>query len=104
MYDGAFNTDPKHDVNHVMRAYALSLFHPNPRRILMIGLSSGSWAQILANHPDVETLDIVEINPGYLSLFSDYPEVASLPRILASTSPWTTAGAGSSRIPMRAMT
>ncbi|MGC1382543.1 MAG: hypothetical protein WA823_02110 [Candidatus Acidiferrales bacterium] len=80
VYDGAFNTDPNHDVNHVMRAYALSLFHPNPRRILMIGLSSGSWAQILANHPDVETLDIVEINPGYLSLLSDYPEVASLPQ------------------------
>jgi spermidine synthase len=80
VYDGAFNTDPNHDVNHVMRAYALSLFHPNPKRILMIGLSSGSWAQILANHPDVETLDIVEINPGYIPLIRDYPEVASLLR------------------------
>jgi spermidine synthase len=65
-------------VNHVMRAYALSLFHPNPKRILMIGLSSGSWAQIFANHPEVETLDVVEINPGYLSLIQDYPEVESL--------------------------
>jgi predicted membrane-bound spermidine synthase len=78
LYDGAFNTDPTHDVNHVMRAYALSLFHPNPKRILMIGLSSGSWAQILANHPDVETLDIVEINPGYLPLVGEYPQVSSL--------------------------
>jgi len=78
VYDGAFNTDPNNDVNHVMRAYALSLFHPNPKRILMIGLSSGSWAQIFANHPEVETLDVVEINPGYLSLIQDYPEVESL--------------------------
>jgi spermidine synthase len=67
-------------VNHVMRAYALSLFHPNPKRILMIGLSSGSWAQILANHPDVDKLEVVEINPGYLSLIAKYPEVASLLR------------------------
>ena len=80
VYDGAFNTDPNHDVNHVMRAYALSLFHPNPKRILMIGLSSGSWAQILANHPDVDKLEVVETNPGYLSLIAKYPEVASLLR------------------------
>jgi SAM-dependent methyltransferase len=44
----------------------------------MIGLSSGSWAQVIANHPQVEHLTIVEINPGYLRLIQRVPEVASL--------------------------
>jgi len=44
----------------------------------MIGLSSGSWAQILVHHPEVESLDIVEINPGYLKLIPQYPVVSSL--------------------------
>ncbi len=78
VYDGAYNTDPIHDANHVLRTYAISLFHPDPKRVLMIGLSSGSWAQIVANHPDLESLEIVEINPGYLSLIPQYPAVASL--------------------------
>jgi spermidine synthase len=70
MYDGRFNTDLKTDRNGIMRPYALSLFHPSPRDVLMIGLSSGSWAQVVANNPDVASLTIVEINPGYLQLIA----------------------------------
>ena len=44
----------------------------------MIGLASGSWAQVVANHPKVEDLTIVEINPGYLQIIPQYPDVASL--------------------------
>jgi spermidine synthase len=80
MYDGRFNTDLKHDSNGIVRPYALSLFHPAPRDVLMIGLSSGSWAQVVANNPDVVALTIVEINPGYLALIAKEPEVASLLR------------------------
>jgi spermidine synthase len=78
MYDGRFNTDLKHDSNGIVRPYALSLFHPAPRDVLMIGLSSGSWAQVIANNPDVASLTIVEINPGYMTLIAKTPEVASL--------------------------
>ena len=78
IYDGAFNTDLLHDRNFTIRAYALSALHPNPRQVLMIGLSSGSWAQIIANHPQLQKLTIVEINPGYLHLIPQYPQVASL--------------------------
>jgi len=78
MYDGRFNTDLKRDTNGIVRPYALSLFHPAPRDVLMIGLSSGSWAQIIANNPDVVSLTIVEINPGYLTLIAQEPQVASL--------------------------
>ena len=78
MYDGRFNTDLMHDSNGIVRPYALSLFHPAPRDVLMIGLSSGSWAQVIANHPDVASLTIVEINPGYLTLLARSPQVASV--------------------------
>src|SRR5262245_11889557 len=80
MYDGRFNTDLKHDSNGIIRPYALSLFHPAPRDVLMIGLSSGSWAQVIANNPGVESLTIVEINPGYTGLVQQAAPVASVVR------------------------
>jgi spermidine synthase len=78
VYDGYFNIDPANDKNFVIRAYVLSLFHPHPKHAFMLGLASGSWAQVISNNPEVESLDIVEINPGYLSLIEDYPAVSSL--------------------------
>jgi spermidine synthase len=78
IYDGQFNVSLIHDSNGIQRPFSLSYFHPNPREVLMIGLSSGSWAQVIANHPQVEHLTIVEINPGYLRLIGQHPEVASL--------------------------
>jgi spermidine synthase len=80
VYDGYFNVDPLHDSNLVSRIYALSAFCANPKRILVIGLSGGSWGQILANHPQTEVLDAVEINPGYLDLIPKYPMVRSFLR------------------------
>lgn len=78
MYDGRFNTDLMNDTNGIVRPYALSLFHRQPRDVLMIGLASGSWAQVIANNPQVASLTIVEINPGYLQLLAQTPEVASV--------------------------
>ena len=78
VYDGYFLIDPAHDANKTLRAFALMAFHPVPKRVLMIGLSSGSWAQILINIPHIEHLDVVEINPGYLKLIPEYPIVRSL--------------------------
>jgi hypothetical protein len=78
VYDGHFNVDPATDKNFVIRAYVLSLFHQHPKRAFMLGLASGSWAQVVVNNPEVESLDIVEINPGYISLIAQYPEINSL--------------------------
>ena len=78
VYDGRYNTDLAHDMNGILRPYALSAFHPNPERLLVIGLSSGSWAQVLANNPYVKEMTVVEINPGYQELIPNYPAVASL--------------------------
>jgi spermidine synthase len=77
VYDGYFNVDPFNDTNLVVRAYALSAFSPSPKRILVIGLATGSWAQIFANQPQLEHLDAVEINPGYLQLIPQYAMVRS---------------------------
>jgi spermidine synthase len=78
VYDGFFNVDPAHDKNLIVRAFAVGAFHAKPARVLIIGLSSGSWAQVLANHPQTESIDIVEINPGYIHLIPEYPAVSSL--------------------------
>jgi predicted membrane-bound spermidine synthase len=78
VYDGYFNVDPTNDENWISRAYAVSAFHPSPTKILVIGLSSGSWCQILVHHPQANSLDVVEINPGYLQLIPQYPMVRSL--------------------------
>ena len=81
MYDGRFNIDlKKTDINGIIRPYALSLFHPAPRDVLMIGLSSGSWAQVIASNPAVASLTIVEINRGYLELIKEQPDVQSILR------------------------
>jgi len=77
-YDGAFNTDPVDDRNGIVRAYALAAIHDAPRDVLVIGLSSGSWVQVIAHHPTLERLTVVEINPGYVDLIRRFPEVASL--------------------------
>jgi spermidine synthase len=78
LYDGRFNTSVRTETRRTIRPYALNLFHPAPRDVLMIGLASGSFAQVIANNPAVESLTIVEINPGYLELIAQQDEVKSL--------------------------
>ena len=78
IYDGQFNIDPVNGRNGIFRAYAIAAFHPHPRRVLIIGLASGSWAQVLANHPEAQDVTIVEINPGYGQLIDQRPIVSSL--------------------------
>jgi spermidine synthase len=79
-YDGRLTTDLVDDRNLIIRAYAIAGLHPAPRTALMIGMGGGAWAQVVANHPSVEELTIVEINPGYLDVIRSSPVVASLLR------------------------
>jgi len=78
VYDGRINTDLVHDTNMLYRPFSMSLWHNAPREVLMVGLATGAWAQVVANHPQVEKLTIVEINPGYLTLIEKYAAVRSL--------------------------
>jgi spermidine synthase len=78
VYDGVLNTDLMHDVNGIIRPYLLPALHPSPKKVLLIGLGSGSWSQVVANLPGVERVTIVEINKGYERLVARAPAVASL--------------------------
>jgi spermidine synthase len=79
-YDGRFSTDLVEDSNGLFRAFAIAGLHAKPKDVLIIGLSSGSWAQVVANNPQVEDITIVEINPGYLPLIQKNSAVESLLR------------------------
>ncbi len=78
VYDGAFNVDPRSKANGIFRAFMLFGLHRAPERVLEIGLASGSWTRVLADHPRVKALTVIEINPGYLELVRQYPQVASI--------------------------
>jgi len=78
LYDGKINTSLTHDVNGMFRVYALAAMHHKPQRVLVIGLSGGSWVEVLRHFPQVQSIDVVEINPNYLKLVKSQPEVAAL--------------------------
>ncbi len=56
----------------------VAALHPAPKRVLMIGLSTGSWAKVLTDFSKIEEIVIIEINPGYLELVQKYPEVSGI--------------------------
>lgn len=72
VYDGAINIDPRRPINGIERVYLLAALHPQPKRVVVIGLSAGSWLKVLSAFPDVEQIDVVEINPGYVALSQAY--------------------------------
>ncbi len=76
VYDGAVNIDLRNQVNGLERLYLLAALQPSPKQIAVIGLSVGSWLYILRAFPDVEQIDVVEINPGYVELSKHYPGYA----------------------------
>lgn len=84
VYDGRTNLDPRLNSNQVNRVLVLAALRPNPKKVLIIGLSIGSWNYLISGFPGVEQIDVVEINPGYLRLMADYPrqnEVMNDPRV-----------------------
>ncbi len=77
-YDGKVSTSIRYDRNGIFRAHGVGAMHPAPKNVLMIGLATGAWAQVVANIPTVEKMTVVEINPGYLTLIAKYDQVKSL--------------------------
>jgi spermidine synthase len=78
VYDGRINTDLRINSNGVNRVYILAALHPAPRRVLVVGLSSGAWTAILSRMPGVEHIDVVEINPGYIDVIRRYAAVNAI--------------------------
>lgn len=77
---GIFNTSPipAADINRCSRAYVIPATLSRPLTILMLGLGSGSFAQILVHHPSVKRLVVLEENPAYLEAVRNSGQVASL--------------------------
>ncbi len=75
-YDGRFNIDPVVNSNKITRAYQSVTLHPNPKRILELGLSGGAWARAITFYKPLQELVSIEINPGYLEVIKNYPEVS----------------------------
>jgi spermidine synthase len=75
VYDGKLITDI-HETDALLRPYSISFLHPNPKEVLIVGLAGGAWAEVIANHPQVQRVTVVEINPGYLTVIRRYPDVA----------------------------
>lgn len=83
-YDGGVNIDPSDSSNGIDRAYMMAALHPNPAKVLEIGLSTGAWAAVLSKHEAVQSLTSIEINPAYLDIIRHYDELAEIlddPRI-----------------------
>jgi spermidine synthase len=78
VYDGRVNTDLRNNSNGINRAFVLAALHPRPARVLVLGLSAGSWTRVIAQFPGVERIDVVEINPGYLELIRRHPDVSPI--------------------------
>lgn len=77
-YDGRVNVDMNLNSNMLDRAYLMALLHTQPRRVLVIGLSTGAWTQAILGFPGIEKVDVVEINPGYRELIASHAVVAPL--------------------------
>jgi predicted membrane-bound spermidine synthase len=77
VYDGWMYAD-LHDNPQIRRPLSISFLHPDPKEILMIGMSGGAWTEIIANHPQVEKVVCIEINPGYVEVIRRYPQVSPL--------------------------
>lgn len=77
VYDGRFNADPALNSNRVDRAYMVAALHRGPKKVLEIGLATGSWTKALSLYGPLEQLTVVEIGKGYPAIVKRYPEIAS---------------------------
>lgn len=76
VYDGRTNLDPQRNTNGLHRPLLLAVLQPQPKRVLMVGLSIGTWLAMVNEFPGVQQIDVVEINPGYLKAAQAYPAQA----------------------------
>jgi spermidine synthase len=77
-YDGRFNLDPVANSNGITRAYMIAALHPRPRKVLEIGLSTGSWTRVISMHEGVESMKVVEIGRSYPDVIRRYPDIAPI--------------------------
>lgn len=76
--DGFFQTnDVDEFVYHEMGAHVPLFTHPNPRRVLVVGGGDGGMVREVVKHPEVEHVDLVEIDRRVVELAKRYfPRIA----------------------------
>jgi len=73
VYDGRTNLSLEKNTNGLHRLLLLAALQPQPKKVLMVGLSIGSWLAVVNGFPGVEHIDVIEINPGYIEAAQAYP-------------------------------
>ena len=84
VYDGRTNLSIEDNTNGLHRPLMLAALQSEPKRVLMVGLSIGTWLTLINGFPGVEKIDVVEINGGYLKAIQPYgPQTRALrdPRV-----------------------
>lgn len=79
-YDGVISVDMATNPNDLDRALVLLTVHPQPERVLVIGMSAGAWTRILTASPQIRELVVIDINPAYVELVRQSPATAPLLR------------------------
>ena len=78
VYDGMTSINVDSNPNHLERVYMASLLMASPKRVMFVGLSTGAWVRAIQGFPDVERIDVVEINPAYVDLIRSYEHLIPL--------------------------
>ncbi len=76
LYVGANTLDADDTASSIGGAYLVPALHRAPRRVLQIGLGTGAWTRVLADLRGVDSLTVVEANPGYLDALWRSPMIA----------------------------
>lgn len=76
LYDGRVNVDPAADINGISRIYRSMASMQRTERVLVIGLGSGAWLEVIRHFPDVQHIQVVELADAYVELMRESPEVA----------------------------
>jgi spermidine synthase len=64
--NGKVDASNRDRITQLLAGHLGLLFHPTPKRVLIIGFGSGMTVSAVARHPDVERIDCVEIEPAVI--------------------------------------
>jgi len=78
--DGLAAIDVDDADSRLIRAFAIPAMSAAPRRVLVIGLGTGAWPQIVAGLPSVHDITVVDANPDYAGILSRSDDAAPLLR------------------------
>lgn len=76
VYDGRLNILLTKNTNMIDRVFLLSALNPQAKNVLVVGLSGGAWTRVLAGNSNIQKIDVVEINPGYIDLIKTNDHIA----------------------------